>query len=62
MQEITGDVLLELTPESLKELDIGTFGKRHKIYNAIQALRQETIRVGIIILQSNINRLMLLVG
>ncbi|KAI7875819.1 PH-domain-containing protein [Lichtheimia hyalospora FSU 10163] len=43
MQEITGDVLLELTPESLKELDIGTFGKRHKIHNAIQALRQETI-------------------
>ncbi|CDH49050.1 phospholipid binding protein [Lichtheimia corymbifera JMRC:FSU:9682] len=44
LQEITGDVLLELTPESLKELDIGTFGKRHKIHNAIQALRQETLR------------------
>lgn len=52
MQEITGDVLLELTPESLKELDIGTFGKRHKIHNAIQALRQETLRVRIILLKA----------
>ncbi|KAI9312419.1 hypothetical protein BX666DRAFT_1987298 [Dichotomocladium elegans] len=40
-QEITGDVLMDLTPDSLKELNIGTFGKRHKLYNAIQALRHE---------------------
>ncbi|KAI8379361.1 uncharacterized protein BYT42DRAFT_532078 [Radiomyces spectabilis] len=38
-QEITGDILLELTADSLKELDIKTFGKRFKIHNAICALR-----------------------
>ncbi|KAI8147658.1 hypothetical protein BJV82DRAFT_664884 [Fennellomyces sp. T-0311] len=43
-QEITGDILLELTQQSLKELGIGTFGKRFKIHNAIQALRQEMLR------------------
>ncbi|KAG1070573.1 hypothetical protein G6F42_026117 [Rhizopus arrhizus] len=41
-QEITGDILLELTLDSLKELDVTTFGKRFKIHNAINALRQET--------------------
>ncbi|CEP16346.1 hypothetical protein [Parasitella parasitica] len=40
-QEISGDVLLELTLESLKEIDVPTFGKRFKIHNAISALRQE---------------------
>ncbi|KAF1800867.1 hypothetical protein FB192DRAFT_1282871 [Mucor lusitanicus] len=41
-QEITGDILLELTLDSLKELDVTTFGKRFKIHNAINALRQGT--------------------
>ncbi|KAI7906384.1 uncharacterized protein BX663DRAFT_427304 [Cokeromyces recurvatus] len=40
-QEISGDILLELTLDSLKELQIATFGKRFKIHNAINALRQE---------------------
>ncbi|KAG2227778.1 hypothetical protein INT45_002016, partial [Circinella minor] len=39
IQEITGDILLELTIDSLKELDVNTFGKRFKIHNAINALR-----------------------
>ncbi|KAI9498401.1 hypothetical protein BDB00DRAFT_447296 [Zychaea mexicana] len=43
-QEITGDVLLELTQQSLKELGIVTFGKRYKIHSAIQALKQEVAR------------------
>ncbi|KAI9264257.1 hypothetical protein BDA99DRAFT_508836 [Phascolomyces articulosus] len=43
-QEITGDVLLELTQQSLKELGISTFGKRYKLHSAIQALRQEVLR------------------
>lgn len=41
-QEITGDILLELTLESLKELEVNTFGKRFKIHNAILALREYT--------------------
>ncbi|KAI8636073.1 hypothetical protein BD408DRAFT_438242 [Parasitella parasitica] len=40
-QEISGDVLLALTLDSLKEIDVPTFGKRFKIHNAINALRQE---------------------
>jgi hypothetical protein len=43
-QEITGDVLLELSLQSLKELDINTFGKRFKIHSAILALREEIFR------------------
>ncbi|KAL0097525.1 hypothetical protein J3Q64DRAFT_1632272 [Phycomyces blakesleeanus] len=43
-QEISGDILLELTIESLKELDINTFGKRFKIHSAINALREERSR------------------
>ncbi|KAF7730053.1 polar growth protein [Apophysomyces ossiformis] len=43
-QEITGDILLELTVESLKELDVNTFGKRFKIYGAIVALHEELMR------------------
>ncbi|OAD78237.1 hypothetical protein PHYBLDRAFT_140337 [Phycomyces blakesleeanus NRRL 1555(-)] len=39
-QEITGDILLELTQESLKELDVNTFGKRFKLHNAIHALEE----------------------
>ncbi|KAI9485645.1 MAG: hypothetical protein EXX96DRAFT_476512 [Benjaminiella poitrasii] len=41
LQEITGDVLLELNMNSLKELDIPTFGKRFKLYTAIDMLREE---------------------
>ncbi|CAO0793244.1 unnamed protein product [Mucor circinelloides] len=41
LQEITGDVLLELNMNSLKELDIPTFGKRFKLHTAINALREE---------------------
>ncbi|KAG2218743.1 hypothetical protein INT45_003061 [Circinella minor] len=43
-QEITGDVLLELTQQSLKELGIGTFGKRYKLHSAIQSLKEEASR------------------
>ena len=41
-QEISGDILLELTLESLKELQITTFGKRFKIHSAINGLKQES--------------------
>lgn len=41
-QEISGDILLELTLDSLKELQVTTFGKRFKIHSAINALRQQT--------------------
>lgn len=40
-QEITGDILLELNIETLKELDIPTFGKRFKIMSAINSLKEE---------------------
>lgn len=40
-QEISGDILLELTLDSLKELSVTTFGKRFKIHSAINGLRQE---------------------
>ncbi|KAI8386807.1 hypothetical protein BD560DRAFT_443409 [Blakeslea trispora] len=40
-QEITGDVLLELTMDSLKELNIPTFGKRFRLYTAINLLKEE---------------------
>ncbi|KAI8093010.1 uncharacterized protein BX664DRAFT_98970, partial [Halteromyces radiatus] len=43
-QEITGDILLELSLQSLKELNISTFGKRFKIHSAILALREEIFR------------------
>lgn len=33
---------MELTVDSLKELNVGTFGKRFKIHNAIQSLKEET--------------------
>jgi hypothetical protein len=46
--EITGDVLLELDVNLLKELDILQFGKRVKIANAIADLRrpQSTMSMG----------------
>ncbi|KAL0082908.1 hypothetical protein J3Q64DRAFT_1642260 [Phycomyces blakesleeanus] len=44
-QEITGDILLELTQESLKELDVNTFGKRFKLHNAIHALEEDSASV-----------------
>ncbi|KAF7726974.1 polar growth protein [Apophysomyces ossiformis] len=40
-QEITGDVLLDLTIDSLKELGITTYGKRHKIMHAISNLKED---------------------
>lgn len=48
-QEITGDILLELTLDSLKELQIDTFGKRFKIHSAINVLKNESkekVRLG----------------
>jgi hypothetical protein len=46
--EITGDILLDLDANLLKELDIPQFGKRVKIANAIAELRrpQSTLSVG----------------
>lgn len=41
-QEISGDILLELTLDSLKELQVTTFGKRFKIHSAINNLRLES--------------------
>ncbi|KAG0167078.1 polar growth protein [Apophysomyces sp. BC1034] len=43
-QEISGDILLELTLDTLKELDVNTFGKRFKIHGAIHALRETMAR------------------
>ncbi|ORE07603.1 PH-domain-containing protein [Rhizopus microsporus var. microsporus] len=40
-QEITGDILIELNMNSLKELDVPTFGKRFKLHAAISVLREE---------------------
>lgn len=37
--DITGTVLLEMQFEDLKELDIHSFGKRHRVWNEIHALR-----------------------
>ena len=47
--DITGTVLLDMQFEDLKELDIHSFGKRHRVWNEIHALRNsvegETIGV-----------------
>ncbi|GAA5816418.1 hypothetical protein MFLAVUS_009947 [Mucor flavus] len=43
-QEITGDILLDLNIEALKELGINTFGKRYKVMQAITLLKQEEIK------------------
>lgn len=37
--DITGPVLLDMQFEDLKELDIPSFGKRHQLWNLIDALR-----------------------
>ncbi|KAI7968233.1 hypothetical protein EIK77_010403 [Talaromyces pinophilus] len=37
--DISGSILLELRPEDLKELDIQSFGKRRRLMNSIQSLR-----------------------
>ncbi|KAF2842692.1 hypothetical protein M501DRAFT_965285 [Patellaria atrata CBS 101060] len=39
LHEINGEVLLDLQFEDLKELDIQSFGKRHQLWNEIDALR-----------------------
>ncbi|KAI9277881.1 hypothetical protein BY458DRAFT_504320 [Sporodiniella umbellata] len=39
-QEITGDILLELNMDSLKELEVSTFGKRFRLKAVINALRK----------------------
>lgn len=39
INDITGAILLELQFEDLKELDIRSFGKRHRLMNSIQHLR-----------------------
>ncbi|KAH8552505.1 hypothetical protein BGW37DRAFT_424072, partial [Umbelopsis sp. PMI_123] len=43
-QEISGDILVDLTIDALKELDINTYGKRYKIMTAISALKEEVAR------------------
>ncbi|KAG2173199.1 hypothetical protein INT43_004573 [Umbelopsis isabellina] len=43
-QEISGDILVDLTIDALKELDINTYGKRYKIMTAITALKDEVAR------------------
>ncbi|KAF7725243.1 polar growth protein [Apophysomyces ossiformis] len=45
-QEITGDVLLDLTIDSLKELGISTYGKRYKVITAINKLKASTVYGG----------------
>lgn len=40
-QEISGDILLELTVDALKELQVNTFGKRFKMMNAINLLKEQ---------------------
>ncbi|KAJ5156435.1 Sterile alpha motif type 2 [Penicillium capsulatum] len=37
--DISGSILLELQAEDLKELDIMSFGKRHRVMSSIQGLR-----------------------
>lgn len=41
-QEISGDILLDLNIDALKELGITTFGKRYKIMQAITCLKEES--------------------
>ena len=38
-QEITGDILLSLTIDSLKELGIAAYGRRYKVMTAIEKLK-----------------------
>lgn len=39
VNDISGSILLELQTEDLKELGIKSFGKRHRLMNSIQSLR-----------------------
>jgi hypothetical protein len=39
-QEVTGDVLLDLTHDGLKELGITAYGRRYRIINSIDGLRR----------------------
>ncbi|QKX53583.1 uncharacterized protein TRUGW13939_00662 [Talaromyces rugulosus] len=39
VNDISGSILLELQPEDLKELDIQSFGKRRRLMNSIQYLK-----------------------
>lgn len=41
--DISGSILLELQSEDLKELDIMSFGKRHRVMSSIQSLRNSTM-------------------
>ena len=43
INDITGAILLELQFEDLKELDIRSFGKRHRLMNSIQHLRNSVM-------------------
>lgn len=43
VNDITGAILLELQFEDLKELDIRSFGKRHRLMNSIQHLRNSVM-------------------
>lgn len=40
-QDITGDILLELTLDAVKELGIPTYGKRYKVMLAINNLKAQ---------------------
>ena len=42
-QEITGDVLMDLTTDSLKELGINAYGRRYKIMAAIEKLKSQEV-------------------
>lgn len=44
--DISGSILLELQSEDLKELDIMSFGKRHRVMSSIQSLRNSSIASG----------------
>ncbi|KAI8883186.1 hypothetical protein K501DRAFT_219836 [Backusella circina FSU 941] len=43
-QEITGDILMDLDIDALKELGINTFGKRYKIMQAITSLKESVFQ------------------
>lgn len=44
--DISGSILLELQSEDLKELDIVSFGKRHKVMSSIKKLRDSGVFTG----------------
>ena len=43
IHDISGNVLLDLQFEDLKELDISSFGKRHRVMSSIQHLRNSSM-------------------